>query len=121
MVAGDHDGPDARLAAFLDGVVDFRTAGVDHAQAADKDHILLLRIIAGNADVAGYRLTADADLDGAAAFRSLKCFNAGAGFGNELIRVRLQILLEERQKIGVFSKAVHPFAQQNGYLFVLNG
>ena len=40
MVAGDHDGPDARLAAFLDGVVDFRTAGVDHAQAADKDHIL---------------------------------------------------------------------------------
>ena len=41
VVAGDHDRPDARLAALLDRVVHFRAAGVDHAEAADKDHILL--------------------------------------------------------------------------------
>ena len=44
VVAGDHDGADAGHPAFLDGLVDLRPAGINHAVEADQDHVMLQRV-----------------------------------------------------------------------------
>ena len=48
MVAGDHDGADARLAALINGGLYLRTDGIDHAGKAQKAQVMLqIRGLAG--------------------------------------------------------------------------
>ena len=41
MVAGDHNGPDARLTALLDGGLHLRTHRIDHARQAQEAQVVL--------------------------------------------------------------------------------